>query len=305
MAAGATPPPWLQTVVSNVLGYGWPDPATNNSNGVRFTYSSSNDVVVYWSTTSIPACDVNVRNWLGCADNSQGRPYKIWIRRNLTTVGWKNWCDLSYQTGCPDAGRTTIAEVGHVGGFLKDDQTDKTLSVMLTGGFPTATQPTWNARTVGRCDEAALQLMYGVDDRSRPYAECFDDITNAGTYGLRTGMAVTPSATFVCYGQGITISGRLFVQDYSSYGPLGGNNIASHTVWIDRRVGGTSTWTEDYRTVTTSTASSGNTWSIIESVSGSSGSVTYEYRADWHRPSLEGLDSSTSSTLSLTWSSAC
>ncbi len=60
-------PSWLGSVMTDVLETGWADPETNNSDTVRYTYSTTNDVIVRFSTESIEACEA-VTGWLGCAD---------------------------------------------------------------------------------------------------------------------------------------------------------------------------------------------------------------------------------------------
>lgn len=179
----ASVPAWLRPVMTNVLETTWADPATNNSNGPRFSYSTTGSgTIQYLASNSV--CGSG--GWLGCADARYVPAWKIWLTSNPQSVGYgKNWCDLSLVSGCPDAGRVAIHEVGHVGGFLDHNPTTVWAETrMRSPSFPFYNTSTWNTRTLGRCDEARLQLMYDVKSQGGPYADCFDNITNAGNDGL-------------------------------------------------------------------------------------------------------------------------
>jgi hypothetical protein len=109
--------------------------------------------------------------------------------------------------------------------------------------------------------------------------------------------------TATCFGSALSLSGRLGIKvDATNYGKLSGNTLASRTVFFDRRLAGTTTWTADYASVTTSSASTDN-WAKSFSASGSSGATTYEFRAHYRGES--GVDSDYSPTISLTWSNPC
>jgi len=236
--------------MSNVLESGWSDAETNNSDTVRYTYSTTNDVTIRYSPTS--DCDSVEPGWLGCA-NWAGSPLKIWIRKSST------WCDkLSQPTsGCPDAGRAGIHEVGHVSGNLGHNPTEYWVQTRMTSpDFPYYPTNTWDKRTLGRCDEAVLQLWYDVKVKSGPYGDCLDHVPNAvEDYGLKTKLTATPASQTVCSGQSATVTGRLEVSPAYDYGKLDGNALGGRAVTIYRN--------GSYYTTATATVGSGDNWSKV------------------------------------------
>ena len=279
-----TVPTWLRAVVTDVMENGYDDNGTNNSKGPVFSFSTSNDITVYWSPTN-PISGSS--GWLGTVDATTF-PARIWIRSNPSS----GWCDLNLHTGCADAGRVTIHEVGHVGGFLNHNTTSSfSVTVMDSPDFPYyGDHATYNSRHLGSCDEAAMQLWYDLVDFAGPYADCFSTIANHGSEGLVTDLSASPSSVTACANEVVTISGHLNVHDYSSYETLGGNALRARTVWIDRDA------TPKYSSAVTTTSSTAN-WS--KTFSGSN--VTFHYVAHYDSPSSEGLDDSPDRAFTITW----
>lgn len=248
-------PSWVVTVMTSILETGWEDPETNNSDTVRYSYSTTNDVIVRYSTESIAACEA-LAGWLGCAD-ATGSTYKIWIRSNPPAT----WCDkLSQPTsGCPDAGRAAIHEVAHIGGYLNHNPSSYWVQTRVQGNsplFPFYDTNTWDAHTLGRCDEAALQLWYDVKSKSGPYADCLDHIPDAvEDYGLKTKLTAGPASQTVCEGQPATVTGRLEVSPAYDYGRVDGNALGGRTVTLYRN--------GSYYTTATATVGSGDNWSKV------------------------------------------
>lgn len=198
------------------------------------------------------------------------------------------------QLGCPDAGRASIHEIGHIGDLGHTTSTVWAESRVQGGPtiwFPFNNTATWDKRTLGRCDEAALQLRYDVEDKAGDYSRCLDHVNNAVQgVGLATTLSAAPTSTSVCNGATVTVSGRLEVAGYASYGELANNGLWGRTVWIDR--GSTPNYTS-----TTVTSGSGNNWSKSFAHS----NITYNYVAHYESPSTDGLADSPNRAFSITW----
>jgi hypothetical protein len=90
----------------------------------------------------------------------------------------------------------------------------------------------------------------------------------------------------------------------TNYQELSGNFLKSRTIRIDRAPAGTGNWTSNYATTTAVTADANdNNWFISFTVTGTNGSVSYDFRA--RVLGEPGLDGDTSPKWTLTWSSAC
>ena len=138
-----------------------------------------------------------------------------------------------------------LYEAGHVGGFLDHMDTSQSDTVMTPAPV---TRPNygWNVRRLQRCDEARMQLLYDVASTSEGYPDCFDHITGHGPTGLYSTLTAAAPLTADCYGAGLTASGRLAIKSDGNYGVLSGNTLASRTVWFDRRLKGSTTWTVEF-----------------------------------------------------------
>jgi hypothetical protein len=205
-----------------------------------------------------------------------------------------------------DVERIAIHEVGHVGGVLEHNtefghpqSDDKTV---MTIGPPQNPDLGYNTHTLLQCDEATMQLMYDVATTNGPYAGCFDHFAGHGVQGLISAATASAPVTSGCYGAGLAINGRLAIQTTSAYEHISGNPLTSRTVFFDRKLHSSSTWTLDYAS-SVATNSAGNNWTHTFSVAGSSGSVTYDFRA--HYKGETGVDPVYSSVVSLSWSNPC
>jgi hypothetical protein len=171
-------------------------------------------------------------------------------------------------------------------------------NTMMTAGTPDRPDTGWATQVAQRCDVAAMQLDYGLDTLSGPYADCLDDISGSGSDGLVTLHALSWLSQSVCAGVSVTIQGRLSTAQLASYQNLSNLNVAARTVKIDRKLSTASTWTLGVHTVTTGTGSTGYNWSRSLTMSPTS-STTYDYRARFD--GAQGLEDGTSATFSVEW----
>lgn len=144
-----------------------------------------------------------------------------------------------------------------------------------------------------------MQLLYDLANSAGPYADCFDHIAGAGPTGLLSNATVSTTSGSACTGQGISVSGRLEIKVDANYGPLGGNPLSLRTLFFDRRLVGTTTWTLNYASTSVSNAS-GNNWTASF---GSSTAGSYEFRGRYAGET--GVVGVNTPIFTLTWSNAC
>jgi hypothetical protein len=147
---------------------------------------------------------------------------------------------------------------------------------------------------VGICDEARLQLWYGVETLSGPYPDCYHELADANPDGsLKTVLSAASNTSGECSGQSVLLTGRLNIGNFASYQQIATNNLASRTIHLY----------EDSVSIGTSTASGtawpSNNWSsLVTHVT--SAVRTYSYYVSFNSGE-PALGSKTSSTFSVTW----
>jgi hypothetical protein len=297
-----TPDLQVRDGVEAALEVGWANSATNNSKGMLFASSASGPATVFFSTTTdVDACNAYT-HWQGCAiliSPSDGT-WKIWIHK-----GDFPFCENSLASGCRLAERIAIHETGHIGGSLTENEDIQANTVMQSvTGAPTYPKTGWDTTTERRCDEARLQIRYDVRNLAGPYADCFDHVTNHGTFGMVTDLTEAPASYTACSGDVVTVSGRLQIHA-GHYGreyttnvyELDANPLSGRVISIDRNGGAYTSATAD--------ATSGDDWSKAISSTVIS-TVTYTYSAQFDRTAnttamVTGLDSSPSRSFTITW----
>lgn len=302
-------PTWLKSPMNDVLQTAYDDPQMNNSDSIRFAYGSGGSATVLYKArydSGVPS-ECSVVNWQGCANGAGSWSWNIWIRSTSYT-----WCQNNPNGDpCRDVERVAIHEVGHVSGFLDHSSESLANTVMNASGAPLSGSTGGNVHTLLMCDAARMQMLYDVNDLYGRYADCFDDIPNAGAQGLDTVITATPASQSTCSGSPVTVSGRLDIFD-GHYGRrtgagtqadpykwhLDGNALAGRTVTIKKS--GAS------YTTTTATHVSGNNWSKAITLT-SLTTVTINFTAqlvgttaDPPPALLAGLDTSNVASFSIT-----
>ena len=298
---GGSYPAWFTGAMGSAFGIDWTNTTYNNSRKPTFSYSAGGaGTVSYKSPSGVPACDGV--DWIGCSAAWGSTSWQV-ILRNFAQSPVRPNSSWVQTTGscsgtCFDARRVALHEIEHVTlGVSGHDPQGETNTIMAS---TTPSSPTtgWATHHVQKCDEASFQLLYDLAALAGVYADCFDDIAGHGVTGLVSSATASAPVASACYGTALSITGRLEILTNSNYGTLGGNPLASRTIFMDRKLHSAGTWTVDYSSAVASNVS-GNNWSGSFTVTGSSGSTTYDYRA--HFKGEAGVDPVYSGTVSLTW----
>jgi hypothetical protein len=305
---GGSYPSWFTNAMGFAFGIDWTNSRYSNARLPKFSYSASGaGTVWYKSTTGFRECD-DV-DWVGCA-NRFGQPnWEVFLRDFTQNPKPQSFTGTWVQTTgscsntCFDLRRVALHEIVHVtmGVRLHDPQLER--DTIMRDRVPWSPNFGWDTHHIRRCDRAAAQLKYDLAALAGGYADCFDHIAGAGVAGLVSTLTASAPVTSACYGTALTISGRLEIQQNANYETLAGNPLASRTVFIDRKLRSSSTWTLNFATATASNANTGNNWSRSFTESGGSTSVTYDYRARYRGET--GVDPASSGVVSLTWRHPC
>jgi len=305
---GSSIPAWVTSVGNGTLTANYPDAATNNSDGPVFSNSSPFTGSIVWSGMSSSPCGTGQLDWLACTPGAgEGVAWHIYVR-NLTgnPYGYV-WYDTNNSCSgtCFYGRRSVIHEVLHLAnGMGHDNQSPSTADdTVMSTTQPWSPNPGWNQAKLVRCDEAGAQLAYGLNNSAGVYADCFKNITNGGTVGLKSRATSSATQYNVCLGGTVTTTGRLAIETASSYRALSNMPLSSRTIWFDRKPSTSSTWTNNIASATASNAS-GNNWARAFS-SGSTSTITYNFRA--HYDGETGVDPTSTignPQFNITWSSA-
>ena len=293
-------PQWLIDAVKASLDDSQAGGSTFNNgyyNGTkmpRFVYSSTGIGQIHYTTQSYSPCS-GVSAWIACGNPHGGSTaFDIYIRVLTGTSRW-------YEADVNDTRHTRyllklamVHEPLHVTmGISNHDPQTIDETVMITPVIPPYGDHGWSTTHIQACDEAAGQLLYDLETLAGDYASCFDHITNHGAYGLRSGLSVSGATSLsACVGNSVTVSGRLEVADYASYGRLALNPLAGRTVTFDRDgVSNTSS-------VTANNTSSGDNWSASFS---SATYGTHSYDVHFDGSAASSLGSASGGSFTVTW----
>ncbi|MFH0751785.1 MAG: hypothetical protein V2B17_08110 [Chloroflexota bacterium] len=297
---GGSYPTWFTGAMGSAFGIDWTNSTYNNSRKPTFSYAASGaGTVSYKSPFGVPACD---GDWIGCSTAWGSTSWQV-ILRNFTQAPVRpySWVQTTGScTGtCFDARRVALHEIEHVTLAVSGHDSQGETNTIMASTTPSSPATGWATHHVQKCDEAAFQLKYDLAALAGRYADCFDHIAGHGSTGLVSTATISAPVASACYGTALSITGRLEIQTNTNYGTLGGNPLASRTVYIDRKLHSSGTWTADYSSAVATNANTGNNWSRSLTQSGSSGSITYDYRA--HYKGEAGVDPVYSGVVSLTW----
>lgn len=314
--AATTYPTWVYTVGDGALTSLWVDATKNNSHMPTFSRVAPNAGQITFSGATMSPCSGS-SEWLQCVNNALSPTWQMYIRNfALAPHPVNNWHWYDTTNSCQSTGtcwyarRPVLHETLHavlVGGSHDGQGEDDTI---MGPTSPWATNTGWNKTYIERCDEAAAQLNYGVKNSAGVYADCFVNIGNPGPTGLKSRATVASASYLACTGTPATATGRLAIAtDSTNYQALSNTPLSNRTLWIDRKLSTSSTWTIPFTSTTASNAS-GDNWSKGFS---SSSAATYNFRIYYNGET--GVDGSrsvnwpgtptTETTFSIIWGSAC
>jgi hypothetical protein len=311
---------WFRSSVESELETYWDDAVGNNSNVPRFDNGGDNSgggSLVYTSQASSPC--TGSTTWLGCNPVGGVRGFAIYVR-SIPSISAPTWLfyqrdgtcsDLYDGSPYPDDGfptsvcfslmRVTAHEATHLTLLRPHYDTGDDADTFMMGKTPTPNgSPTnWNRRFFLRCDAAAAQLEYGLADPAGHYADCFATTPGDGARGLNPSLTLA-TATWIsrCWNVGLTVGGRLALDDAAAYEDLRNTPLEGRIIRIDRRPLNDTTWTNGLFTAA-ATDAAGTNWtrSITTSTAG-----TFVYRATFLTTAGEtGVNSSASVQWTVQW----
>ncbi len=301
---------WFTGAVNTALQTGWDSPSYNNSKGPTFTYSATGSGrITYLSAppytgTGLPA-QCQFSTWLGCANGGGTSTWRIWIH----TEGTYDYCESGgLVDGCFTVVRAMLHEAMHITLGHSDASQSASGNTAADSNAAGNNQDVsydnawWNSSNPRRCDEAALQLRYGLKTvSSGRFADCYDHTLGHGAQGLDTTITATTTSGTQCSGDPVTASGRVAVLTTTNYDKLSGVVVAGRTLRFDRKVG-SGAWVNNWSSVVT-TAATGTNWTKV--ITESPGfTQTYSYRAHFDGE-VDKLDPITSITWSITFLQPC
>lgn len=301
---GAAYPAWVTTPAISALDTNFADRTTNNSRSPVFHHSSSGqDGTVWLKVAAASPCGTGRLDWLQCANGGGTFSFNIYVRDLFNPVSaYSNWSWYDKTSSCPSGRtcwylrRTFIHEIQHVTIAVSGHDSQPYTDTVMAATSPWLPNSGWNETHIRRCDEAAEQFAYDLDDFAGPYGDCFDHIVNAGVSGLKTDMSVAASSYRQCNNLAVAVSGRLQVQaDVTNYHRLNANPLAGRLVRIDRD-GVASVFT------TRPTIAAGNNWSV--SVTGAA-NQTHSFVAHFDDATGDGLADSDRVSFTVSWGPSC
>jgi hypothetical protein len=257
-------------------------------------------------------CPSNV-NWRACTEFFD--PPLAWGIKQVTFSSEWTWCEPNgVPDGCYYLRRTGLHELGHGAGLYWQPNAGHygggpPSSVSVMGASNTlyvAPKPGSNPPGLGRCDLMELAREYDLDSMTDPVPDCEEDLpAEVLTDGdITTVITHTASATYVCPGSTVALSGTLRLIDKPAddkLGLLANNPLTGRTVKLYRKVpGGT------YTLLTSHTVGSGSTGPWSTSVTYGS-PVTYVFQARYS-PGLGDqfvLAAASSIERTVQWASPC
>jgi hypothetical protein len=279
--SGSEPPAAIRTAIRDAAA---DSNATRASQAATFVYDAAGSSLIGYGTGT---CGVN---GIGCFTRTAPTGFTMWLREHGRPFDWGTlrWCQMQTEptNGCYDAETIALDEFGHVEVLNHHvnfaDESDYTDAVVQTFSR-TRPKTGWDMHVYGVCDTATLQIRYDVPTLSSPYSRCLD---------LGTVLTLSISDTSIPYGALVDIAAYLKVATNTAYGRLSANPIGKHTVRLQRRAIGSSSWT-NLVTLTSSTTA-GTYVAALRFYS------TADFRASFASPSGEGLRGDTSPIVRVT-----
>jgi hypothetical protein len=285
----------------------------NNTRAPKFNLLEDAGFGVFYrhrnATDDTEDCPPEV-NWRACIEFHESP----WAIAYITFHTGTNWCEKTGDdSDCYYLRRTSLHELGHGAGLFWGpndghyDPADVPSSVSVMGSSSTAyLAPAGgsNPPGLGRCDLMELAREYDLDSMTDPVPDCEEDLPASVLTGgdITTVLTHSASASFVCVGATVTLSGSLRLINEaadSELGLLADNPLAGRTVSVYRKApGGT------YAFLKSDATGGIGAWSTTVTYTSS---TTYVFQARYSPGSTDDFILAADSSFERTveWSSAC
>jgi len=285
--ATETPPAWIRPAMNAAAD---DVDQTSRSRTPTFRYDAgATDTIRYTTTMPSTSCSTAI----ACASYAVGASWTVRIRPQGSDLRWGTlrWCQADPTDGCFDLERVLLHELGHIVGIDHPQSAGFSLrpfDTVMDQLAPARPKPGSLLHAFGPCDVATLQERYGVSLPTSPISACND---------LATTLALRASADVVARGTPVSLVAELRIPDRDAYGRLGGNALSGRTVQLWRRpLGSLASWT----VFTMRAGDSPGTYLLSLQPS-----MSYEFQAVFAAPATEGLEGSTSPTVTIRVTGGC
>lgn len=233
--AGQVPPAWMATAIDNAAADVNRARASRAATFSRVT-SGSSSTIAYGEPTGCSSAG------LACADRS-GAPasFKMWFRAQNYVFDWGTlrWCEglATIANGCFDAETIGLDEFGHIedlghhANFTNGaDYLDAVVQALSRARPDTG----WFGHGFAPCDVARLQLEYDRQSSSALFSTCL---------AIATSTTLGASTTSIWVGSAVKFTAALKTTSASANRALKSDPISARSVVLQRRVVGSTTWT--------------------------------------------------------------
>jgi len=278
--SGAVPPSWMASAIDD----GAADIGVSKaSRAATFSRTSSSaSEIAYGGAVPCDSYGIACMNRSGVPDSFAG----MWFRPYGWPFDWGTlrWCQgqSTPTNGCYDAENVALDEFGHIemlGHHVNlSDESDFTDAVVQ---FAARSRPKdgWDEHVLGRCDQARLQLEYGLSSSGDRVSTCLS---------LATSLSLIASATTINIGSSVRMTGTFKVASASAARTLSGDPLSGRTITLQRRLPGATSWSTFGTLAGNSTPGS---YGLTISPS-----TTYDYRLLFTAVSGDGILGATSAT---------
>ena len=240
---------WLADPIRHSLDEGvadgdawWDNSDLNNSDVQNFLMTTGgSDTIKYTASSTSPCSGSSI--WLMCADNDINNDgnksdWFIYVRSlsGAPLSGYK-WHDEGYATASYttfDVARNVLHEGIHITMGVGNHDPQLAIHTLMTAASPDAADDDWAVKHVQECDQARMQMIFGLLSSSGGIAQCFDDPSLAmESNGLATVASLT-SPTSGCLGGYMPFSGRIRTGTHSEYGQMSTIGLGGRTMTVKR-----------------------------------------------------------------------
>ncbi|MEO8468033.1 MAG: hypothetical protein ABI573_00025 [Chloroflexota bacterium] len=229
------PPAWMATAIDNAAADASLTRASRAATFARVSTGSSS-TIAYGEPTGCSSAGI------ACADRS-GAPtsFRMWFRAQNYVFDWGTlrWCEglATIAKGCFDAETIALDEFGHIEDLnhhVNSSNNSDYLDAVVQTLSRTRPDTGWLVHRFAPCDVARLQLEYDRQTASAPFSSCL---------AIATATTLGASSTSVWVGTAVKFTATLKTTSASANRALKSDPISARSVVLQRRVAGSTTWT--------------------------------------------------------------